>query len=70
MSYLVTIFIIGLLIFIHELGHLLAAWAVGIPVARFSIGFGPVLYTRRAARCRVLPVVDPAGRLRVAQGRG
>ena len=43
MSYLATIFLIGLLIFIHELGHLLAAWAVGIPVARFSIGFGPVV---------------------------
>jgi regulator of sigma E protease len=44
MSYLTTILIIGLLIFIHELGHLWAAQAVGIPVARFSIGFGPVLW--------------------------
>jgi regulator of sigma E protease len=46
-SYLLTIFLIGLLIFLHELGHLLAAKAVGIPVARFSIGFGPVLWSRR-----------------------
>ncbi len=45
MSYLLTILLIGLLIFLHELGHLLAAKAVGIPVARFSIGFGPVLRT-------------------------
>jgi regulator of sigma E protease len=44
MSYLTTILIIGLLIFIHELGHLWAAQAVGIPVARFSLGFGPVLW--------------------------
>ncbi len=47
MSYLATILIIGGLIFIHELGHLLASQAVGIPVARFSIGFGPVLYRRK-----------------------
>jgi regulator of sigma E protease len=47
-SYLLTIFLIGLLIFLHELGHLLAAKAVGIPVARFSIGFGPVLWSRRS----------------------
>ena len=47
MSYLATILLIGLLIFIHELGHLLAAWAVGIPVARFSLGFGPVIWSRR-----------------------
>jgi regulator of sigma E protease len=47
MSYLATLFIIGGLIFVHELGHLLAAWAVGIPVARFSVGFGPVLWVWR-----------------------
>lgn len=47
MSYLSTVLIIGLLIFVHELGHLLASWATGIPVARFSIGFGPVLWSWR-----------------------
>jgi regulator of sigma E protease len=33
--------VIGVLIFVHELGHLLAAKAVDIDVPRFSIGFGP-----------------------------
>jgi len=33
--------VIGVLIFVHELGHLLAAKAVDIQVPRFSIGFGP-----------------------------
>jgi regulator of sigma E protease len=47
MSYLLTIGLIGLLIFVHELGHLLAAKWVGIPVERFSLGFGPVLWKRR-----------------------
>jgi regulator of sigma E protease len=35
------IFVLGVLIFVHELGHFLAAKAVGIAVPRFSIGFGP-----------------------------
>ncbi len=34
---------IGLIIFVHELGHFLAARAVGIRVEAFSIGFGPRL---------------------------
>ncbi|MDX1386654.1 MAG: RIP metalloprotease RseP, partial [bacterium] len=32
---------LGLLIFIHELGHFLVAKANGIRVERFSLGFGP-----------------------------
>ena len=43
MSYLVIIFILGLLIAIHEFGHLLAAKGCGLPIARFSVGFGPKL---------------------------
>lgn len=41
MSYAVVVFVVGLLIAIHEYGHLLAAKLCGIPVKRFSIGFGP-----------------------------
>lgn len=47
MSYLLTVVIIGMLIFLHELGHLLAAMWMGIPVARFSLGFGPVVWSRK-----------------------
>ena len=35
------IFVLGLIILVHELGHFLGARAVGIRVDRFSIGFGP-----------------------------
>ena len=35
------ILVLGVLIFVHELGHFMAAKAVGIAVPRFSIGFGP-----------------------------
>ena len=41
---LLTIFslivVLGVLIFVHELGHFLVAKAVGIQVLRFSLGFG------------------------------
>jgi regulator of sigma E protease len=33
--------VIGVLVFVHELGHLIAAKSVGIDCPRFSIGFGP-----------------------------
>ncbi len=41
MTILATIVVLGVLIFVHELGHFMAAKAVGIEVQRFSIGFGP-----------------------------
>ena len=36
-----TIFVLGVLIFIHELGHFLVAKWAGIKVERFSLGFPP-----------------------------
>ena len=44
MSYAAVVFVVGLLIAIHEYGHLLAAKLCGIPVKRFSIGFGPKVF--------------------------
>ncbi|AAF39205.1 zinc metalloprotease [Chlamydia muridarum str. Nigg] len=38
---------LGFLILIHELGHLLAAKAVGMTVESFSIGFGPALVRKK-----------------------
>ena len=47
MSYLGMFALLSLLIVIHELGHLIAARLGGIPVAGFSVGFGPKLWARR-----------------------
>jgi len=41
MTILALIVVLGVLIFVHELGHFAAAKAVGIGVERFSIGLGP-----------------------------
>jgi hypothetical protein len=43
MSYLAVVVVVGLVIAIHECGHLLAAKMCGIPIQRFSVGFGPKL---------------------------
>ena len=40
---LAFLFVLGVLIFVHELGHFLAARRVGIRVLTFSLGFGPKL---------------------------
>ena len=44
MTILATIVLLGVLIFVHELGHFWAAKSVGIGVERFSIGLGPRLW--------------------------
>ncbi len=45
MSILVALVALSLLIFIHELGHFLAAKAVGIKVLEFSMFMGPKLFS-------------------------
>ncbi len=44
MTVLATVVVLGVLIFVHELGHFWAAKAVGIEVQRFSIGLGPKVF--------------------------
>src|SRR4030067_901841 len=41
---LLLAFGLGMLIFVHELGHFLAAKLVGIRVDPFALGFGPRLF--------------------------
>jgi regulator of sigma E protease len=48
MFIVVAILILGILIFVHELGHFLVAKACGVGVKEFAIGFGPkVIQFRR-----------------------
>ena len=44
MTILATFVVLGVLIFVHELGHFMAAKSVGIEVQRFSIGLGPTMF--------------------------
>lgn len=45
MTILIAILILGIIIFVHELGHFLAAKFFKIPVSEFAIGMGPKVYS-------------------------
>ena len=51
----VALFALGFTIFIHELGHFLAARKRGLVIKRFSIGFGPKIFgwTRNGVEYRL-----------------
>ncbi|MBO4795147.1 MAG: site-2 protease family protein [Clostridia bacterium] len=51
---LVTVFIFGILITIHELGHYLVARAFKVGIREFSVGMGPP-YTPGNARLIKFP---------------
>src|SRR5436309_2966877 len=40
-------FVLGVLVFVHELGHFLAAKRVGIRVLKFQLGFNPTIFSFR-----------------------
>jgi regulator of sigma E protease len=44
---LAFIFVLGVLVFVHELGHFLAAKRVGIRVLKFQLGFNPTMLSFR-----------------------
>ncbi|RKY33014.1 MAG: RIP metalloprotease RseP [Candidatus Omnitrophota bacterium] len=61
LSILVFIIILGVLIIVHEFGHLLAAKRSGVRVERFSIGFGPRLFTKKKNETEYSLSVIPLG---------
>jgi len=46
-SLLAFVFVLGVLIFVHELGHYVMARRIGVRVLTFSLGFGPKLVNVR-----------------------
>ncbi|MDR1702698.1 MAG: RIP metalloprotease RseP [Sporomusaceae bacterium] len=47
LTIIAVVFVFGLLVFVHELGHFLTAKAVGMRVDEFAIGFGPKIISRQ-----------------------
>lgn len=47
---LIFIFILGIVIFIHELGHFIAARRAGVFVEEFALGMGPKLLSRKGKK--------------------
>lgn len=60
MYILIAILILGLIIFVHELGHFTMAKIFGMPVAEFAIGMGPTVFsyttTKTTYAIRAIPI--------------
>ncbi|MGE0703619.1 MAG: RIP metalloprotease RseP [Vicinamibacterales bacterium] len=46
-TFLAFVFVLGVLVFVHELGHFLAAKRVGVKVLKFQLGFNPTIFSFR-----------------------
>jgi len=44
---LLTLLILSILVVVHEWGHFIAARKVGVFVEEFSIGMGPLVYSKQ-----------------------
>ena len=61
LTLLAPILVFGLVVFVHELGHFLAAKATGVYAPRFSIGFGPALLRKRWGETEYIIAALPLG---------
>ncbi|GLI54411.1 MULTISPECIES: RIP metalloprotease RseP [Thermodesulfovibrio] len=61
MSLIYAVILFGFLIFIHELGHFLAAKLSGVRVLKFSIGFGPKILGKKIGETEYLLSAVPLG---------
>lgn len=46
-AFLIFLFILGLLIIVHEFGHFITAKKMGVRVEKFSLGFGPKIIVKQ-----------------------
>jgi regulator of sigma E protease len=61
------LFVLGVLIFVHELGHFLAARRVGVRVLTFSLGFGPkILKVKRGDTEYCISAIPLGGYVKMA----
>lgn len=61
MTILAAIVVLGILIFVHELGHFLVAKRSGVGVLKFSLGFGPKLVGVKRGETEYLLSAFPLG---------
>ena len=61
LSWIAPIIVFGLVVFVHELGHFIAAKLTGVYAPRFSIGFGPALLKKRVGETEYILAALPLG---------
>jgi regulator of sigma E protease len=60
-SIISAIIVLGILVFVHELGHFLLAKRLGVGVITFSLGFGPKLIGRKFGETQYQIAAVPLG---------
>lgn len=50
---LILVLILGIIILVHEFGHFIWAKSFGVHIYEFSIGMGPVLFTRKGKKDKI-----------------
>lgn len=55
------IFALGIIVFIHELGHFMTAKVFGLYVNEFSLGFGPAIFTKKGKETKYCIRAIPLG---------
>jgi len=61
LSLIAPLFVFGIVVFVHELGHFIAAKLTGVYAPRFSIGFGPALWRRKHGETEYMLSALPLG---------
>lgn len=61
MSTIIFILVLGLLIFIHEFGHFIAAKLTGMKVEEFAVGFKPAIFQKKKGETNYLLGIIPIG---------
>lgn len=61
MTFIYAIILLGILIFVHELGHFLFAKLMKVKVLKFSLGFGPTLLGKKYGETEYLISAIPLG---------
>jgi len=56
-----AVIVLGVLIFVHELGHFLLAKLFNVKVEKFSLGFGPKLFGKKVGETEYLISAFPLG---------
>ena len=70
MTVVYAIIVLGILIFVHELGHFLLAKLMGVSVEKFSLGFGPKLFGKKIGETEYLLSAFPLGGYVIMFGEG
>lgn len=56
-----TVIVLGILIFVHELGHFILGKKLGVKILKFSLGFGPKLIGKKIGETEYQIAVFPLG---------